>query len=247
MLWYQSRKIGNGGALPMQDASAATSVDRVERRHGSQWTDRRGTIRESLRQCSSCGCGRHRPAHQSQVDRWWTMAAIGIVSLLVFIPNPATLVAAGWTESSTIGTFTSRGLFWVSSAAQHLDLNATPSTGSVGRCSFRPLAGFNLSAMSGCSSPRASFRLHLLCASVSLPPFVDTQHGMGVCRTLPLAPAAGMFSGTSRQIWVTPSSTILRVPFDVVVYSSAMKHARSGEPIGDVDRSGGRTQPAFRE
>ena len=27
------------------------------------------------------------------------MAAIGIVSLLVFIPNPATLVAAGWTES----------------------------------------------------------------------------------------------------------------------------------------------------
>ncbi|HUE17915.1 MAG TPA: hypothetical protein VMR25_27410, partial [Planctomycetaceae bacterium] len=39
-----------------------------------------------------------------------------------------------------------------------------------------------------------------------------------------------MFSGTARQIWVTPSSTILRAPLDVVVYWSALKHVRSGDP-----------------
>ena len=56
-----------------RDASAATSVDRVERSpRQSSGPIGASTIRDSLRQCSSCGCGRHRPgasvASRSMVD-----------------------------------------------------------------------------------------------------------------------------------------------------------------------------------
>jgi hypothetical protein len=227
VLWYEARRTGIDSAPAAVETRASTGpssrrgarADRVPQ-------SRSATLSSSSPAAEAINAD---PARRSQIGRWWAAAAIGIVTLLVFIPDPTMLVASGSSEhfhhwnyyvvgpflgfehGAALGSqsYTQYGVGWpvlvsVLSKIQPISYGWLLQSASIYGCVYFVLLFFFLRSLTG--STAWAF--------------------VGLFLSLLLQ----MFSGTARQIWVTPSSTILRAPLDVVVYWSALKHVRSGDP-----------------
>jgi len=231
ILWYEARRTGNGSAHP----TAGTHAQRRASSTGSHARHGGRAHRSPQAQLATLSGSSHVAdaidsdrAHRSQVGRWWAMAAIGIVTLLVYIPNPTTLARVGWTEhfrhwnyyfvgpflnfqhGAAFGSqcYTQYGVGWpllisAISKIQPISYEWLLESASVYGCIYFVLLFFFLRSLTG----RTAWAFVGLFLSLFLQ----------------------MFCGTDWPIWVAPSSTILRAPLDVIVYWSALKHARSGD------------------
>ncbi|HUE17913.1 MAG TPA: hypothetical protein VMR25_27400 [Planctomycetaceae bacterium] len=230
LLWYEARRTGNdvarsslGPRGPRQTSTGSRSRPggRAKRSAPAQLATLSGSS-------PMAGAVESDRAQRSQAGRWWGMAAIGTVTLLVFIPDSTKLVASCWTEhfhhwnyyvvgpflgfehGAALGSqsYTQYGVGWplvvsVLSRIHPLSYEWLLESASVYGCIYFVLLFFFLRSLTG----RTAWAFVGLFLSLFLQ----------------------MFNGTNWPMWVAPSSTVLRAPLDLIVYWTALKHARSGD------------------